>query len=143
MYVPKGLSTPGLYSEARNDLAYDDNSHDSEGPIELPDIRLLGALTQDYPLPEDFQETLQRNPDLASERLPDSDLYPLHAACLRQFPDRFGDDDTCRVTDLVADVLQQRDLIASLVSAVSGSACKRLDEEADLPVHVLSRRLME
>ena len=102
----------------------------------------LNALSNDSPLPKDFVEILERNPDLARNKLPEADVYPLHAACTRIFPNRFRDNQSCHVVDLVADVVERRNLIASLVEA-DPSRCICLNRDGDLPVHLLARRLME
>jgi hypothetical protein len=105
-----------------------------------PEVQLLEALSYGTPLPAEFEKTLERNPDLARNKLPASDRYPLQAACVRGFP--CNDDESCRVTDLVSDVVAQKNLIAALVSADPAS-CRRVDREGDLPVHIMARQLME
>jgi hypothetical protein len=107
-----------------------------------PELMLVEALSYGDPIPFDFEDTLKRSPDLAMERLPDIDSYALHAACLRRFPERFGVEQRCRVKDLVDDVTLHQKLIGALVAA-NPSACKRVDENGDLPVHIMARRLME
>lgn len=130
-------------AEVSGDLQEEDSKLDyEESQIESPEILLLAALSYGFPIPEDFKETLERNPDLASTFLPERDQFPLHAACARNFPDRFSANLTCRVEDLVKDVIVHKDLIAALVSADS-DICLRVDENGDLPVHILARQLME
>jgi hypothetical protein len=110
--------------------------------LSSPEMNLLNALSQGSPLPRDFMETLDRNPDLARNKLAEVNLYPLHAACTRGFPDRFREDQPCHVVDLVHDAVERRNLIASLVEAdPSRSRC--LNKDGDLPVHLLARQLME
>lgn len=109
---------------------------------ESPEIGLLNALSYGYPLPRDFKEILTRSPYLAKAKLPQSGVYPLHAACARIFPDRFSENVTCSVEDLVMDVIEKKNLISAVVRA-HPDVCKCLDGNRDLPVHILARQLME
>lgn len=79
----------------------------------------------------------------ATMKLPSgSDFYPLHAACSREFPNRFSSDVPCLVKDLVNDVQGLKDSISTLVR-MNPDACRHLDKQNDLPVHIISRQLME
>ncbi|KAL3916241.1 MAG: hypothetical protein SGILL_005267 [Bacillariaceae sp.] len=106
------------------------------------ELMLVEALSYGDPIPFDFEETLKRNPDLAAGRLPEIDSYALHAACSRNFPERFGSDQRCRVKDLVDDIMLHQKLIGALVDA-NPNACMRLDRNGDLPAHIMARQLME
>lgn len=136
--LPSALSREAdeAFQSFAEKLGMDDDSFRS------PELMLLEALSYGDPIPFDFEDTLKRNPGLATERLPDIDSYALHAACLRSFPERFGTDQRCRVKDLVDDITLHQKLIGALVAA-NPSACRRIDENGDLPVHIMARRLME
>jgi hypothetical protein len=106
------------------------------------EVMLVDALSYGDPIPFDFEETLKRNPDLATGRLPEIDSYALHAACMRKFPERFGSEQKCRVKDLVDDIMLHQKLVGALVAA-NPYACMRIDRNGDLPAHIMARQLME
>jgi hypothetical protein len=106
------------------------------------ELMLVEALSYGEPIPFDFEETLKRNPDLAAERLPEIESYAIHAACSRTFPERFGTAQKCRVRDLVDDIMLHQKLVGALVAA-NPNACMRVDQNGDLPAHIMARRLME
>ena len=131
-----------------------DNSKGSGTPVEslsdqlnmakaprTPKQILLEALSYGDPLPFDFEETIELYPTIASQKLPNSDTYALHAACMREFPKRFAKDQTCRVKDLVHDLNLYRKLIESLIQA-DPETCRRVDNNGDLPVHIMARKFM-
>eukprot|EP00536_Pseudo-nitzschia_multiseries_P012124 jgi/Psemu1/31016/gm1.31016_g len=141
----EGLNEPlpsALSQEADEAFRSFANQLEEEDDPRTPHQMLLEALSFGDPLPFDFEETIQLNPSIASRRLPDADTFALHAACLRAFPKRFGKDQTCRINDLIDDLMLQRKLIEALVT-VNPDTCRRVDEDGDLPVHIMARQLME
>ncbi|VEU37607.1 unnamed protein product [Pseudo-nitzschia multistriata] len=115
---------------------------DQEDDMRTPQQMLLEALSFGDPLPFDFEETIHFNPSIASKRLPSLNTFALHAACFRAFPKRFGKDQTCRINDLIDDLTLYRKLIEVLVEA-DPYVCQRVNENGDLPVHIMARHLME
>ena len=115
---------------------------DKRGSPRTPEQILLEALSYGDPLPFDFEETIKLNPSLASQQLPDINTSALHSACLRAFPKRFSNDQSCRVMDLVNDLHLHRKLVEALVAA-DREACTQVDSNGDLPVHIMARHLMQ
>ncbi|KAG7354837.1 hypothetical protein IV203_004193 [Nitzschia inconspicua] len=113
-----------------------------QSELRSSELMLVDALSFGEPIPFDFEETLKRNPDLAAERLPETNSYALHAACSRAFPERFGIEQKCRVKDLVDDIVLHQKLVGALVAA-NPNACMRVDRNGDLPAHIMARQLME
>ena len=107
-----------------------------------PEMMLLKALSYGDPLPWDFEETIQQNPSIAMDRLPEVDTFALHIASSRSFPKRFGKHQTCSVKDLIKDLSYHQKLIKALLKA-NPETCQRTDVNGDLPVHILARHLME
>jgi len=141
----QGLNEPlpsALSREADEAFQSFANQLEEEDDSRTPHQMLLEALSFGDPLPFDFEETIQLNPSIASRRLPDADTFALHAACSRAFPKRFGKDQTCRINDLIDDLVLHRKLIEALVT-VDPETCRRVDENGDLPVHIMARQLME
>ncbi len=126
-----------FFSRTRND----NRSREYENP-KAPHIKLQEALLGDGPLPFNAAKLLSQNPNFLVEKLPGTDTYPLHAACALEFPNRFEGDRPCLVKDLVNDISERKQLILAFLQG-DASCCKYLDSENDLPVHIISRQLME
>eukprot|EP00934_Nitzschia_sp_Nitz4_P004904 Nitzschia sp. Nitz4//scaffold138_size62050//10919//15553//NITZ4_006383-RA/size62050-processed-gene-0.44-mRNA-1//1//CDS//3329535752//4894//frame0 len=71
-----------------------------------------------------------------------SENLTLHTLCAKEFPNRFAEGEPCLVKDLVDDVVELKSAVSELVR-LHPEGCRQVDEEGDLPVHILSRQLME
>ena len=133
-----------LYSSDGSSSTFDDLLEEEACEDVSPALeQLANALSLGLPLPEDWETTLVENPNFASSKLlPGTDRLPLHAACIREFPNRFSDGDTCIVHDLVSDISNHQNLIRAIAES-NTDACSRQDDQLDLPVHLLARHLME
>lgn len=107
-----------------------------------PNVQLQEALLGDGSIPYNAAQLIRQNPKFSREKLPGTDTYPLHAACALSFPNRFDGGRPCLVKDLVQDISERKELILAFLEA-DPKCCMYLDSENNLPVHIISRLLME
>lgn len=123
-----------MFAESKDQIS-DANSRDQE-------VLFLEALDLNEALPAGIEQIVIRNPSLAFEKLERSRTYPLHAACARDFDDKFERGQPCLVQDLVNDIVLRKSLITALARA-DPDICITVDANGDLPVHIIARQMME
>eukprot|EP00980_Cylindrotheca_fusiformis_P015824 scaffold4634_cov122-Cylindrotheca_fusiformis.AAC.5 len=84
----------------------------------------------------------EANPVPFGPRVVRNGRYLIHEFCCRQFPDRSWCDSSCSVADLVEDILCFNKML-KLLHDKDPDACTLMDNEGNLPVHLLSRLLIE
>lgn len=131
-----------ILSRRRNDDSSEQQSRSQPESRKSQEARLRNALLDDGPMPDNVAEIIKRNPSFARKKLRGTDTYPLHAVCSLDFPYRFGDEKPCLVRDLVNDIRERKELILAFLQA-DADCCTYLDEDNDLPVHIIARQLME
>jgi hypothetical protein len=104
--------------------------------------QLISGLMGRGHIPRNAAHFISKNKSFVKERLPGTKLYPLQAACMIKLPNRFVGARPCLVKDLVQDISERKQLILAFLQA-DASCCTNVDSESDLPVHILSRQLME
>ena len=104
--------------------------------------QLISGLMGKGHIPRDAAQFIAKNKSFVKERLPGTKTYPLQAACMLRFPNRFVGVKPCLVKDLVQDIADRKQLILAFLQA-DASCCSFVDSENDLPVHIISRQLME
>lgn len=107
-----------------------------------PKEKLISALLGEGPIPSNAAHFISRNKKFVKEQIPGTNLYPLHAACMLDFPNRFVGGRPCLVRDLVHDISERKQLLLAFLQA-DPNCCTYLDDGNDFPVHIISRKLME
>jgi hypothetical protein len=133
-------------------LKFNDEQHPGIGGVpsvpneflnrKTPPGKSLADLLNRVKTSADFEAVLKSNPEITGYRIAGSGRCMMHEICCRDFPDRFTHNSFCRVADLVGDVVELKNTL-TLLKDTDQDACTLVDEDGDLPVHLLARLLME
>jgi hypothetical protein len=91
-----------------------------------------------------IKEVLRISPTLARARMRQDGRLPLHVVCDRPLPDRFERNVSLAdvLDSLIDDIIQWREVVAAVL-LFNADAGKVIDKQADLPLHLAARRLVE
>jgi hypothetical protein len=147
-YSSSSDSDSSGYSGSFREGAYDnDGGDDSDSEVQVDRVAsmragFIAALSAGIPISSDVEEIMQSTPELARTKLSERERLPLHVVCDRNFPDRSLSTQGDITYGLVRDIMEHKRLIEAIAGA-NMEACTVPDENGDLPVHILARRLME
>ena len=130
------------------DLSRDrsDRSKASSNSVVSADTTLVNSLFSKFgnagTTSKEISEMLEANPELAFSRKQENGHTLLHTLCDRGIPTRSSEHASDLTDSLVADISNYEKLI-SIVLDSHPDACTILEQDGDLPVHLLARRLMQ
>jgi len=145
-----------------SDIPVDSNRDSEDGPPRVIDIRKHGkSMFDDASVStcgsvktvfeaigcantpaREVEKFVSSFPDMAKVKQTDDSRFPLHVLCDRGMPDRSRIEDSELTKLLVEDIDSYRNIVGKLVRAYP-EACLEKDRNGDLPVHLLSRSLMQ
>ena len=131
------------------DMRFDETHHSLMGRTlgeeqkKNPPVRfnLISSLKYGACSSTDLHKMVQCN----AETVAQDGRLPLHELCDRKFPDRFSQPNVDIISiadDLIDDIMNCRESL-DIVTPTNLGACLVQDKEGDLPVHLLTRRLIE